>query len=715
MDSRRRTKLPVGDAGSLMFSHLVPELLSNVLFVTLAHLGALRSLLSPAEINSLLAKATIGTSIACSLWLGASGQWRRASSMDWSWIGFASLVFYLKSTLLLFVLSRVNSIRVVLLLRYAPAIADSVLRAASKPRALLISCGLLVPFVIDLLFSYRDAAMVWIVYTSLAANIALNSAYDHATTNATATSAVGRTVPVVTSVIGAAILAILATIPGIVLPPSSMPPSVSPDGFPHYLSTALLILSASLYHPRISKKIGGAIALDRLVSYVVTSGWLLLVCCVWRGSLPTVPDAITVICILTAIQRGNTNSRDQSSTAFVRTARSYLDSILANPESRKIFYFLMLNMCYMLVQMLYGIWTNSLGLISDAIHMAFDCMAIGVGLVASVMARWPPNERYTYGYSRIETLSGFSNGIFLILISVFIVFEAVQRILSPPEMNTSQLLLVSSGGLAVNLFGMFAMGGHHHHGHSHSHRHDHSHGSQHQHDDTHSHSSSHQHGDHHGHDHGHSHHNTHSTSHEVKDLPEPKALRATQKFELDNAEIPLTPSYRFEHDDHLEHFHGQQPHSTHQSHEGHSHNMRGVFLHVMADTLGSVGVIISTLLIQFYGWTGFDPIASLFIAILIAASVVPLIADTGKVLLLDITGEEHGLRRAVDEIEHMQGVTLHSSIVWPKNDSGTVGSVHIQLGESGGPRLYQILDQIEHCLKDNVKSVEELTVSVMAQ
>lgn len=45
--------------------------------------------------------------------------------------------------------------------------------------------------------------------------------------------------------------------------------------------------------------------------------------------------------------------------------RAYLKDILSNPESRKIFYFLMLNMCYMLVQMLYGIWTNSLGLISD--------------------------------------------------------------------------------------------------------------------------------------------------------------------------------------------------------------------------------------------------------------------------------------------------------------------------------------------------------------
>lgn len=86
-----------------------------------------------------------------------------------------------------------------------------------------------------------------------------------------------------------------------------------------------------------------------------------------------------------------------------------------------------------------------------AIHMAFDCMAIGVGLFASVMATWDPNERFTYGYllkksfsqlnarlltvcfsyGRIETLSGFANGIFLILISIFIIFEAIQRMCVP--------------------------------------------------------------------------------------------------------------------------------------------------------------------------------------------------------------------------------------------------------------------------------------------
>ncbi|POW08243.1 hypothetical protein PSTT_07719 [Puccinia striiformis] len=235
---------------------------------------------------------------------------------------------------------------------------------------------------------------------------------------------------------------------------------------------------------------------------------------------------------------------------FIRRAKSVIKTILANPESRNIYLFLCLNLAFMFIQMTYGIWTNSLGLISDSIHMFFDCMALGMGLFASVMATWPADKQFTFGYGRVETLSGFANGVFLMLISIFIVFEAVQRLVDPPEMNTNQLLTVSFMGLMVNLVGMFATGHHHHH---------------------------------HGHSHG---------------------------------------------DDHD---------------HGHSHNMKGVFLHVMADTLGSVGVIISTLLIERYGWTGFDPIASIFIALLIFASVVPL---------------ERQVRKALGKVRHLSPPSL---------------------------------------------------------
>lgn len=71
----------------------------------------------------------------------------------------------------------------------------------------------------------------------------------------------------------------------------------------------------------------------------------------------------------------------------------------------------------------------------------------------------------------------------------------------------------------------------------------------------------------------------------------------------------------------------------------------------MADTLGSVGVIISTLLINRYGWTGFDPIASIFIAVLIFASVVPLVTESGRLLCLDVgEGREKDIRAALAKV-----------------------------------------------------------------
>lgn len=72
-----------------------------------------------------------------------------------------------------------------------------------------------------------------------------------------------------------------------------------------------------------------------------------------------------------------------------------------------------LNFAFMLVQLFYAIATGSLGLLSDSIHMAFDCLALVVGLCAAVMSKWPPSTRFPYGYGKMDTLAGFANGIFL--------------------------------------------------------------------------------------------------------------------------------------------------------------------------------------------------------------------------------------------------------------------------------------------------------------
>jgi zinc transporter 5/7 len=106
-----------------------------------------------------------------------------------------------------------------------------------------------------------------------------------------------------------------------------------------------------------------------------------------------------------------------------------LHTILAEKDSRRIFYFMRyddvfgyyalmltyssLNFAFMVVQACYGYLTDSLGLLSDSIHMFFDCLALGVGLFAAVAAKWPQSERFPYGFGKIESLSGFGNGVFL--------------------------------------------------------------------------------------------------------------------------------------------------------------------------------------------------------------------------------------------------------------------------------------------------------------
>ena len=67
--------------------------------------------------------------------------------------------------------------------------------------------------------------------------------------------------------------------------------------------------------------------------------------------------------------------------------------------------------------------------------------------------------------------------------------------------------------------------------------------------------------------------------------------------------------------------------------------------------MGSVGVIVSTILIKWTGWSGFDPLASIFIALLIVASVVPLVIDSGRILCLDVgEGKEKEIREALAEV-----------------------------------------------------------------
>nr|BAP46878.1 solute carrier family 30 member 7-2 [Cyprinus carpio] len=114
-------------------------------------------------------------------------------------------------------------------------------------------------------------------------------------------------------------------------------------------------------------------------------------------------------------------------------------SILADKTSRNLFFFLCLNLSFAFVELLYGIWSNSLGLISDSFHMFFDCTALLAGLAASVISRWRSNDSFSYGYVRAEVIAGFVNGLFLIFTAFFIFSEGVEY--SPVSKDIDSILL----------------------------------------------------------------------------------------------------------------------------------------------------------------------------------------------------------------------------------------------------------------------------------
>ncbi|MGX1192028.1 cation diffusion facilitator family transporter [Metabacillus sp. SLBN-84] len=112
---------------------------------------------------------------------------------------------------------------------------------------------------------------------------------------------------------------------------------------------------------------------------------------------------------------------------------------------------------FMIAEVIGGLLTNSLALLSDAGHMLSDAAALGLSYLALVFGAKGASSSKTFGYKRFEILAAFINGLTLILISIFIFVEAYQRFVDPPEVVSSGMLIISSIGLLVNIAAAFIL------------------------------------------------------------------------------------------------------------------------------------------------------------------------------------------------------------------------------------------------------------------
>lgn len=130
---------------------------------------------------------------------------------------------------------------------------------------------------------------------------------------------------------------------------------------------------------------------------------------------------------------------------------------LASAGSKQLKVVLAIVLVIMAMELTGGVLSNSLALLGDAGHMLVDALAIGLSLFAVAMARRPATPTKTYGYHRVEIIAALANGITLALISIYIFYEAYQRLLAPPVVNTSLMLLVAAIGLVANLVGLLLL------------------------------------------------------------------------------------------------------------------------------------------------------------------------------------------------------------------------------------------------------------------
>lgn len=231
-------------------------------------------------------------------------------------------------------------------------------------------------------------------------------------------------------------------------------------------------------------------------------------------------------------------------------------------EKKKLILSLTITSIVMIIEIIGGFLTNSIALLSDAGHMFTHSFAIGISLIAIIIACKPPCHHRTFGLYRTEVLAAFVNGLFLLLVVAIIIYEAFQRFIHPVEVLGFQMLLIAFLGLAVNLTSIFILHGSH-------------------------------------------------------------------KENL---------------------------------------NIRGVFYHMIADAVSSVGIVLAAVVILLTGWNFLDPLVSLGISLLIIYWAWGILKDSTRVLLetapkgLDIGIITNDLKKKFPEIKELYNVHLWTII-----------------------------------------------------
>lgn len=139
-------------------------------------------------------------------------------------------------------------------------------------------------------------------------------------------------------------------------------------------------------------------------------------------------------------------------------AETQLDQSITN----RFKYAIVITMLTLIAEVIGGIWTNSLALLSDAAHVFLDLFALILSMVAIKLSAHPPTDTRTFGWHRTEVFASFVNGATVFIIGIIISYEAIQRMVAPPEIKSLPMFVIAIIGLVMNLMAASALHQHSH-------------------------------------------------------------------------------------------------------------------------------------------------------------------------------------------------------------------------------------------------------------
>ena len=128
-------------------------------------------------------------------------------------------------------------------------------------------------------------------------------------------------------------------------------------------------------------------------------------------------------------------------------------------NERRLFWAMLLTGVFMVAEVIGGVVSGSLALLSDAGHMLADFVSLALAWFAFRLGGKKPDLRRSYGYHRFQVLAAFINGLSLLVIVGWILFEAAMRLIEPPEVIGRTMLIIASAGLVVNIFSFLVLHG----------------------------------------------------------------------------------------------------------------------------------------------------------------------------------------------------------------------------------------------------------------